>query len=79
MTPRKLRPEEKIARALRDLDLDELKQETTKTDSILIRVSADEKSEIRTIAEVLEISVTEYLLGLHRQAVVHVRRPRSSE
>ncbi len=79
MTPRKLRPEEKIARALRDLDLDELKTETTKTDSILIRVSADEKSEIRTVAEVLEISVAEYLLGLHRQAVVHVRRPRSSE
>ena len=79
MTPRRLTSEEKIARALRDLDLDELKQETTKTDSILIRVSADEKSEIRTVAEVLEISVAEYLLGLHRQAVVHVRRPRSSE
>ena len=66
MTPRKLTSEEKIARALRDLDLDELKQETTKTDSILIRVSADEKSEIRTVAETLEISVAEYLLGLHR-------------
>ena len=36
-------------------------------------------SDPRTVAEVLEISVAEYLLGLHRQAVVHVRRPRSSE
>ena len=79
MSPRRLTAEEKIARALRGLKLDQLKQDTAKTESILIRVTPDEKEQIRAVAETLEISVAEYILGLHREAVVHVRGPRSSE
>ena len=67
MTPRKVKAETRIARALRDLDLDELKQETTKTDSILIRVTEAEKAEIKAVAETLDMAVSEYLLAIHRE------------
>ena len=77
MTPRKLTPEERIARALRGLKLNKLKQDSAKTEVILMRVSEAEKEEIKTVAEGLEISLTEYLLGLHRQAVVQLRKGRS--
>ena len=79
MSPRRLTAEERIARALRGLKLDQMKQDTAKSDSILIRITPDEKEQIKAVAEVLEISVAEYLLGLHREALVHIRRPRSSE
>ena len=74
MSPRRLTAEERIARALRGLKLDELKQDTAKTDSILIRITPDEKEQIRTVAEVLEISVAEYFLGLHRAAARRIGR-----
>jgi len=77
MTPRKLTAEQKIARALRGLDLEELKQQMTKTESILIRVTAAEKEEIKAVAETLGMSVSEYLLALHRHVCCRVEWPRS--
>ena len=67
MTPKKLTAEQKIQRALRNLDLDELKQETTKAAIINLRVSEAEKDEIKVTAEALELTVSEYLLALHRE------------
>ena len=69
MTPRKLTAEQKIRRALRDLDLDELGAEETKSAIINLRVTEAEKDEIKAVAEALDMAVSEYLLLLHR----HVR------
>ena len=73
MTPRKLSAEEKIRRALRDLDLDELGVEETKSEIINLRVTEAEKEEIRAVAEALELTVAGYLLALHREVRAWVR------
>ena len=67
MTPRKLTAEQKIRRALRDLDLDELGIEETKSAVINLRVTEAEKDEIKAFAEALEMTVAAYLLALHRE------------
>ena len=67
MTPRKLTAEQKIARALRELDLDELGAEEKKTAIINLRVTDAEKEEIRAVAEGLGMTVAGYLLALHRE------------
>ena len=67
MTPRTLTAEQKIRRALRDLDLDELGAGETKSATINLRVTEAEKEEIRTVAEALEMTVAGYLLALHRE------------
>jgi Mobilization protein NikA len=66
MTPRKLTAEQKIKRALRALDLDELGVEETKSSIINLRVTEAEKEEIKAVAEALEMTVAGYLLALHR-------------
>ena len=40
-----------------------------KTSNILIRVSEREKEEIKSAADALEMSMSEYILKLHRQTV----------
>ncbi len=40
-----------------------------KTSNILIRVSEREKEEIKSAADALEMSMSEYILMLHRQNV----------
>lgn len=40
-----------------------------KTSNILIRVSEREKEEIKSAADALEMSMSEYILTLHRQNV----------
>lgn len=73
MTPRKLSAATKIARALADLDIDELRAEATKDSNILIRVSVAEKAEIKAVADALELTLSEYLLLLHRHARERIR------
>ena len=67
MTSRKLTVEQRVARALRDLDLDELEAEERKSTIINLRVTDAEKDEIRAVADALRITVARYLLGLHRE------------
>jgi Mobilization protein NikA len=67
MTPRKLTPEQKIRRALRDLDLDELGADVAKSSIINLRVTEAEKDEIRTVADALGMTMAGYLLALHRE------------
>lgn len=40
-----------------------------KTSNILIRVSEREKEEIKSAADALEMSMSEYILMLHRQNI----------
>lgn len=44
-----------------------------KTSNILIRVSEREKEEIKSAADALEMSMSEYILMLHRQNVAKNR------
>lgn len=74
MTPRKLSASTKIARALADLELDELRAEATKNSNILIRIAADEKAEVKAVADALELTVSEYLLLLHRHVRDRIRQ-----
>jgi Mobilization protein NikA len=67
MTPKKLTTEQKIRRALRGLDLDELGAEETKTSIINLRVTQAEKEEIKAVAEALGMTMAGYLLALHRE------------
>lgn len=73
MTPKKLTAEQKIARALRDLDLDELGVEEKKSAIINLRVTETEKDEIKAIADGLGMTVAGYLLALHRQVRDRIR------
>ncbi len=56
----------KIAKALRGLDLEDLQEQEIKDQIINLRVTEADKAEIRAIAQELGISVSEYLLRLHR-------------
>jgi hypothetical protein len=57
-----------LARALKGVSPDRLRTVTTKGSSIVLRVSASEKTKIKQTAERLGITVSEYLLQLHRIA-----------
>ena len=57
----------RIEKALSGLTRDSLTSET-KESRIELRVSETEKEHIRQTAEGLGLSITEYLLGLHRYA-----------
>lgn len=74
MTPKKLSAATKIARALADLDLDELRAEATKDSNILMRITSGEKAEIKSVADALKLSVSEYLLLLHRHVRDRIRQ-----
>lgn len=67
MTPKKLTAEQKIRRALRELDLDELGTDETKSAVINLRVAEAEKEEIKVVADALGMTVAGYLLALYRE------------
>jgi len=73
MTPRKLTAEQKIAKALRGLDLDDLETEVRKDRVINLRVTEAQREEIQAVAEALGMTVAGYLLALHG-AVKHRMR-----
>ena len=63
------RPQDALAAATKTLHLDGLAPRESKSTGINLRVSQREKEEIRKLAEKLGLSVSEYLLQLHRHAL----------
>jgi len=57
-----------IADVVADIDRDELATTANKSERIEIRATPRQKAEIQRIAESLELSAAEYLLGLHGHA-----------
>lgn len=63
-----------IADSLRDLTKKDLQSESGKVGRIEVRVSMEEKREIKEISEQVGLSVAEYFLSLHRFARVRLRK-----
>lgn len=67
-----------IEDAVADINRDMLRTTVTKSERIEIRASLHEKREIHEIAESVELTVAEYLLGLHRHAYPKLTQHRRS-
>lgn len=68
MTKKQKVPPRKLRRALSRVEGLGEEQPVQKDSAIIFRVSAGEKEEIREVADGLGLSVTAYLLDLHRIA-----------
>lgn len=69
--PRELSAEARIRRAIRSIDLDALASEQ-KTEVVRLRVGPSEKKAIQTVAESLGLTVSDYLLTMHREVVKRI-------
>lgn len=70
MSPKK---KDVIAEALADLGPDALSRCAMKSERIELRATLEEKASIQDVAQSLGLSVGEYLLALHRHAVLKLR------
>lgn len=71
MSPKK---KDALGEAVADISRDTLRKSANKEQRIEIRATEAEKMEIQEVAESLDLSVAEYLLGLHRFAYPRLRR-----
>lgn len=57
-----------IERALKGVKPDELREEIAKDEKINIRVTNSDKEHMKRVAKYMGVTLTEYLLSLHRLA-----------
>ncbi len=68
---------DKLAKALQGVSPERLETVTRKTAYLTIRVTPSDKADIKTTAAGLDLSITDYLMGLHwfaRDALKKARR-----
>ena len=66
----------KLAKSVRDLTTDELNARPRRTESIKLRVTGDQKTELQDVADELEMTLSELVVQIVEHALPRLRRGR---
>ena len=66
----------RLAKSVKNLTTDELAARPRRTESIKLRVTEDQKNEMRDVADELEMTLSEFVVQIIEQALPRLRRGR---